>query len=324
MQSPRPVSRGTRTLSYQGNIRSWTPYRVSMARTTNSSPPPTTMPRASRKIGLSADEVHDFFAIGWITRRALFRADEVARMRACFDELEEIASELKQTGLHGGSYFVLGHKNGRQVIQRVVWAGGCQRRLLEVGGDPRLTVPCAQLLHDDAMDHLLCQAHFKRPRDGVMFDWHQDIQHRDKGNGTWTDVNGRGSFVQTIIVLDEMTPESGPILFMPGSSKWGRVDFGDHDYHEGEQPTKSLPQFREQDAVTILAQPGDALFFGPYTVHASLENTSDRYRRVLINGYASPGANRREYPGDGAGRRLTAPVKMITVPTETQVAGATR
>jgi ectoine hydroxylase-related dioxygenase (phytanoyl-CoA dioxygenase family) len=49
------------------------------------------------------------------------------------------------------------------------------------------------------------------------------------------------------------------------------------------------------------------LFFGPYTAHASFENTSDRYRRVLINGYASPGANHRTYPGDGAGRRLTAP-----------------
>ena len=62
--------------------------------------------------------------------------------------------------------------------------------------------------------------------------------------------------------------------------------------------------------MTILAQPGDALFFGPYTVHASFENTSDRYRRVLINGYASPGANHREYPGDGAGRRLTAPATV--------------
>jgi phytanoyl-CoA hydroxylase len=263
------------------------------------------MPKASRDIGLTADELHDFFAIGWISRRALFRADEVARMRACFDELEQIASELKQTGLHEGSYFVLGQKNDRQVIQRVVWAGGCQRYLLEVGSDPRLTAPCAQLLHGDEMDHLLCQAHFKRPHDGVEFGWHQDIQHRDKGNGTWTDVNGSGSFVQTIIVLDEMTPDGGPIRFMPGSSKWGRVDFGDHD--SGDRPAKGLPQFREEDAVTILAQPGDALFFGPYTAHASFENTSEQYRRVLINGYASPGANHREYPGDGAGRRLTWP-----------------
>jgi hypothetical protein len=263
------------------------------------------MPETSRDPGLSADEVQNYLEVGWITRRALFGAHEVARMRACFDELEEIARELTQTGLHRGSHFVLGERNGGKVIQRVVWAGGCQPYLLEVGNDPRLTAPCAQLLQSDAMDHLLSQAHFKRPRDGVMFDWHQDIQHRDKGNGTWTDVNGRGSFVQTVIVLDEMTPDSGPMLFMPGSSKWGRIDFVDHDRHSSYQATNGPAQFRKEDAVTITAQPGDTLFFGPYTAHASFENTSDRYRRVLINGYASPGANRREYPGAGAGRRLS-------------------
>ena len=255
----------------------------------------------SGEISLGKDEVREFFELGWIIRRALFSLDEVARMRACFDELERIAGGLTETALHRGSYFVLGRRSDRQVIQRVVWAGGCQHYLLDVGSDARLTGPSAQLLADDAMDHLLCQAHFKRPHDGVVFGWHQDIQHRDKGNGTWTDVNGRGSFVQTLIVLDEMTPNSGPLKFMPGSSKWGRVDFED----------EACAELREGEAVTILAQPGDTLFFGPYTAHASFENKSDRYRRVLINGYASPGANRREYPGDGAGRRLEAPQSSV-------------
>jgi hypothetical protein len=266
----------------------------------------TLMPQPSRNAVLSAAEIHAFFEVGWILRRALFRADEVARMRACFDELEQIADELPATGMHEGSYFVLAEKNGRRVINRVVWAGGCQRYLLDVGSDPRLTAPCAQLLRSGAMDHLLNQAHFKRPRDGVAFGWHQDIQHRDKGPGTWNDLNGCGSFVQTVIALDEMTPDSGPLLFMPGSTKWGRVDLGD----AGRDVRTTAPrpmQFREQDAVTIAAQPGDALFFGPYTAHASFENTSARYRRILINGYAYPGANHRVYPGEGAGRRLTAP-----------------
>ena len=148
---------------------------------------------------------------------------------------------------------------------------------------------------------------FKRPHEGVTFDWHQDIQHRDKADGHWTDVNGCGSFVQTLIVLDEMTPDSGPLKFIPGSSKWGRVDFGDDADGKPPQATNGPAPVREADAVTITAQPGDTLFFGPYTAHASFENRSDRYRRVLINGYASPGANRRIYPGDGAGRRLFAP-----------------
>jgi ectoine hydroxylase-related dioxygenase (phytanoyl-CoA dioxygenase family) len=262
------------------------------------------MSHASRDLGLSDDEIRAYFEVGWIVRRALFSADEVARMRACFDELEHIADGLPETGMHRGSYFVLADKNGMRVINRVVWAGGSERYLLEVGSDARLTVPCAQLLQSDAMDHLLNQAHFKRPRDGVTFGWHQDIQHRDKGNGTWTDVNGRGSFVQTVIALDEMAPDSGPLKFIPGSAKWGRVAFGDDAQHGG--GTSKAALFRENDAETIAARPGDALFFGPYTVHASFENTSQRYRRILINGYAFPGANGRVYPGDGAGRRLTA------------------
>ena len=267
----------------------------------------TKAPVATSRHGLSTEEVRDFFEVGWITRQALFSSSEVARMRECFDELEAIANGLTETGLHQGAHFVLGMHNGDRVIKRVVWAGGCQRYLLDVGGDARLTVPSAQLLKSDAMDHLLNQAHFKRPGDGVIFDWHQDIQHRDKGGGTWTDVNGTGSFVQTLIVLDAMTADSGPMLFMPGSAKWGRIDFGG-DCADGYRGSAAPADFRAEDAVTIAAQPGDTLFFGPYTAHASFENTSSQYRRVLINGYASPGANRREYPGDGAGRRLTAPV----------------
>ena len=265
-----------------------------------------TMQGAGHYGGLSEAEIRDFTEVGWITVRGLFTAREVARMQDCFDRLEAIAELMAGTGMHDGSYFVLGGKQGDKVIERVVWAGASQRYLLAISSDPRLTVPCAQLLKSNAMDQLLNQAHFKRPRDGVVFDWHQDIEHRDKGNGTWTDVNGCGSFVQTVIVLDEMTPDSGPMLFVPGSSTWGRVDCANLiDGKSDRAPNEHarLPEAPE----TIHASPGDTLFFGPYTVHGSFENRSGRPRRVLINGYASPGANHRSYPGDGAGRRLTAP-----------------
>ncbi|MDX1406209.1 MAG: phytanoyl-CoA dioxygenase family protein [Woeseiaceae bacterium] len=254
---------------------------------------------------LTDEQVGEFHNSGWIIIESLFSSDEVEEMRASFDELERIASGMTATGLCQGSHFVLGEKDGKQVIKRVVWAGGSQKFLLEIGADPRLTVAASQLLGSRTMDHLLCQAHFKRPNDGVVFDWHQDIQHRDKGNGTWYDVNGRGSYVQTLIAIDEMSDDSGPIMFIPGSSRWGKVDFGDHDYDNPNYRHARPPQFHEDDAVTILAKPGDTLFFGPYTAHASFENTSDSYRRILINGYAYPGANHRVYPGDGAGRSLT-------------------
>jgi ectoine hydroxylase-related dioxygenase (phytanoyl-CoA dioxygenase family) len=255
---------------------------------------------------LTEEQVTEFHDTGWIVIEGLFDADEISRMRACFDALESMASRMTETGMCEGSYFVLGDKDGEQVIKRVVWAGGSQPYLLAVGEDPRLIDPVAQLLGSQRMDQLLSQAHFKRPHDGVIFGWHQDIQHRDKGNGTWREVNGSGSFVQTLIALDEMTPDSGPMQFMPGSSRWGRVDFGSYDYDDSGYYAKMPPQFDERKALTICAKPGDALFFGPYTAHASFENTSATYRRVLINGYACPGANSRVYPGEGAGRSLVA------------------
>lgn len=264
------------------------------------------MPGSSIDPTLSDSEIRDFFEVGWVARRGLFGTDEIRRIRACFDGLERIAEGLDGTGPSHGSHFVLGQKDGNRVIKRVVWAGGSQPYLLDIGADARLVVPASQLLGSTEMDQLLCQAHFKRPGDGVIFGWHQDIQHRDKGPGTWEDVNGRGSYVQTLLAVDEMSPDSGPLLFIPGSGKWGRVDFGDHDYdNPGHTPVRP-PQFRDEDAVTIEASPGDVLFFGPYTAHASFENRSGHYRRVLINGYAYPGANHRVYPGAGAGRRLLA------------------
>jgi len=253
---------------------------------------------------LNADQIREFHETGWITLEALFDRAEIDRMGDCFANLEHIASGMRETGLEQGSYFVLGEKDGRQIIKRVVWAGAAQPYLLKIGADPRLTVPASQLLRSDVLEQLLSQAHFKRPGDGVVFGWHQDVQHRDKGNGTWKDINGTGSFVQTLIVIDEMTPDSGPLQFIPGSSRWGRVDFGNHDYDNPDYQPQRPPEFRDDDVVTIAAKPGDTLFFGPYTAHASFENTSANYRRVLINGYACPGANSRVYPGEGSCRRL--------------------
>ncbi len=254
---------------------------------------------------LAQEEIDQFFETGWIEKKGLFQLSEVDRMRQCFDNLEVLAGGLADTASLHGSHFVLGQSNGQTVIKRVVWAGGSQPYLLEIGADPRLTLPCSQLLGSNEMEQLLSQAHFKSPNDGVVFGWHQDIQHRDKGGDTWKDVNGSGSFVQTLIAIDEMTPDSGPLMFIPGSSKWGRANFGEHDYDDPNYEPQRPAQFHEKDAVTILAKPGDTLFFGPYAAHASFENTSAMYRRVLINGYAYPGANHRVYPGEGSCRKLS-------------------
>ena len=137
---------------------------------------------------LSAEQVAAFFDRGWVVVPALFSSSEMSRAREAFERLYVTAQQLRTTQNHAGAYFVLdAPPQGDVIVKRVVWAGGAESTLLDLSADSRLVEPALQLLGSDHCEQLLCQAHFKMPGDGVSFDWHQDIQHRDKGPGTWKD-----------------------------------------------------------------------------------------------------------------------------------------
>ena len=251
---------------------------------------------------LSSEETRTFHDSGVVVKRSLFREDEVLAARAALERLFATAQTLPATGDHDGAFFVLGNPSdghGPVVVHRVVWAGGAEPVLLRLSEDPRLVEPALALLGTPSCEQLLCQAHYKMPNDGVAFDWHQDIQHRDKGGDTWRDVNGRGSFVQTILLVDAMTEENGPLEFVPMDAV--AVDTSRRLVKGSVDAAR---------AASVTGRAGDVLFFGPYAVHGSMPNVSSKPRRVLINGYAAPGANKRFYPGRGACRVLPAASPM--------------
>jgi ectoine hydroxylase-related dioxygenase (phytanoyl-CoA dioxygenase family) len=243
---------------------------------------------------LDARRIEQFFTRGWLVFPKLFEAREIGRIARAFDRLARRAQNLTLSGDVQGSHFVIDRPapDGAVRIHRVVWCGAAEPVLAEYGADPRLLRPVAELLGSATMNQLINQAHFKMPGDRVSFPWHQDSTHRRYGEPDWTDVNGRGSYVQTAIAIDPMTETNGPLRFLPGSCRMGHVA----------DPAYRVP---EDQAVTMTMEPGDVVMFGPYVFHASEPNGSDRARRAFINGYANPGANRRVYPGRGAGRLLS-------------------
>jgi ectoine hydroxylase-related dioxygenase (phytanoyl-CoA dioxygenase family) len=225
-------------------------------------------------------------------------------MRAAFERLREMACRLGESGMHRGSQFVLergaGDRRDPAVrIHRIVWCGAAEPLLSRYGMDPRLVAMAAQILGSNEMNQLINQAHFKEPGDGVEFPWHQDSTHRRFGQESWRDVNGRGSYVQTITAIDAMTEDNGPLHLIPGSCRLGHV-VPDAD---GRLPAA----LDEGSAVAATMEEGSVLLFGPYTFHSSPPNRSARPRRVFINGFAYPGANSRTYPGEGAGRLVGIP-----------------
>jgi ectoine hydroxylase-related dioxygenase (phytanoyl-CoA dioxygenase family) len=87
-------------------------------------------------------------------------------------------------------------------------------------------------------------------------------------------------------------------MVIPGSGRGG------HQYLK--QRASPVDAHFDGQAHPVLMEQGSVLLLGPYTVHGSKPNRSRHARRVFINGYAYPGANRRIYPGEGAGRRVAA------------------
>jgi ectoine hydroxylase-related dioxygenase (phytanoyl-CoA dioxygenase family) len=249
---------------------------------------------------LSDDERRAFHECGFVVRRGVFTGDEVSAARSALERLYATAQTLRATGDHDGAFFALSAPaEGAVVVQRVVWAGGAEPVLLRLSEDPRLVDTALDLLGTSHCEQLLCQAHYKMPNDGVAFDWHQDIQHRDKGGDTWRDVTGRGSYVQTILLVDDMTEENGPLEFLPNDAV--ALDESGRLLKDG-----GAARVDASRAISVTGRAGDVLLFGPYAVHGSTPNLSAMPRRVLINGYAAPGANKRFYPGRGACRVLPA------------------
>ena len=235
---------------------------------------------------------HDFFRDGYCVLPAVFQKNEIEAISKELDHLEATAKNQTSSTEIDGSLFVIEN----HAIQRVVWCSGHRPELTKYSRNPTILSHVQEILDSPEFDHIICQTHFKLPGDKVEFDWHQDSQHRHFGTEYWEDVNQQGSFVQTLLAVDEMNLQNGPVEFIKGSHKLGHIDLPHNS--QWEDQCKGLE--REK----LCLKPGDVAFFHPYVIHGSTANQSTEKRRVLINGFASPNANQFRYPGCGLGVRI--------------------
>jgi ectoine hydroxylase-related dioxygenase (phytanoyl-CoA dioxygenase family) len=254
---------------------------------------------------LTEPQIAAFERDGFVRVDQVFTPDEMDLIDAAMERVHDLGESLIRQGrispgqgsatAQGSRFtFALSDAGLPVAIRHVSWCGGCEPVLDAFGRDARLLSIAADLLGADEADQLINQAHYKRPGSGISFAWHQDSRHRGAGRGGFVDVNGRGSYVQIALAVDDMTPDNGPLSFIPGSHRMGHID-------DDGIPADRLDESR---AVSPLLRRGDAAAFGPYTIHGSGPNLSAHPRRVFINGFAFPGANRKDYGLPGAGRRL--------------------
>lgn len=252
---------------------------------------------------LSQKQLEEYEAEGILVVRNFFSPAELQQVAQCADRLQKEAEtlSLQQNGkvMHKGTQFVIDRNNDQIQIHRIVWAGAAEPQLLRLARQPKLLQPVAQILGSDQADQLINQLHYKIPKDGVKFAWHQDVKNRRTFDPLWEDLNNKGSFVQTIIAVDQMTADNGTIFYVPYSHKRGDL------FLEKITDDAELTRVAELDkAVPLLLNPGDIIFMHPYLVHGSEPNESTAMRRIFINGFSYPGANKQPYPGEGSAERI--------------------
>ena len=238
------------------------------------------------------DWLEDLHHQGYTVVRGVLDADEIHEVSGAFDRLLARARDLGETADVGGTRFVITPEPFQ--LRRVVWAGGIEPVLAGLGEDPRFLRLAAAALQARSFVQLIQQAHFKLPGDGVDFGYHQDASNRRYGSELFTDVDGRGSFVQLGLAVDPMTSGNGPLRVVPGSHRRGFI---------ADPLTGALPpeDYDEAGAIDLELAPGDLAIFGAFLIHGSAPNRGSTARRLFLQGYAAEGANRRVYPGSGTG-----------------------
>lgn len=133
------------------------------------------------------------------------------------------------------------------------------------------------------------QIYFRESGDGDEFAWHQDVTFRIPRKN----YPGIGDgYLQTIIVVDDITEDGGSVEFIPGSHKFGEVDLVDGRNHV------ELRKFirGERRGKKYTAKSGDVMIWSVYTVHGSERNDSGRNRMTYMNGFAKDTASPYDWP----------------------------
>lgn len=257
----------------------------------------------NKNFELSKKQLNDFFENGVIIIPGFFTKQEVAQTIDCATSLQNKATELSttQTGklMYNGTQIVLEEVDGKNDLLRVVWGGAAEPHLLKLARQSKLLVPVGQILGSDKADQLNNQLHYKYPNGGADLTFYQDIRNRKRFDENWRDLNGKGSFVLTIIALDSMNVEQGAIYYVPKSHKRGDLLL---DKITDKEELRKVAQLDK--AVPLILNPGDLVLWHPYLIHGVNHSAFKTDRKIFINGFSYPGANTKPYPGDGSAKSV--------------------
>lgn len=218
--------------------------------------------------GLSAAQLAEYHAQGYLLVRGLFDAK---RMAALGDEVDGLHERM--AGATPASVSISWEElpadrpqrirqlmNSEQVSP-ILDAMSRSAEILDIM--TQLIGPDVYLFHSKLM--------MKAALDGTFTPWHQDWGYWQHHSRQPTQVNG-------MLAIDAADADNGAIRFVPATHLRGPVthqDFASSSFSLG--LVGDLDAFPNQ---LVAMEPGDGVFFGPLVIHGSGPNRSPRDRRA--------------------------------------------
>ena len=227
----------------------------------------------------SDDEVRHFVDQGFLVRRHLIPADEIAALRAEILPIARGAYPCK--GLESLDRSQDDESLVRSVlcIHQPHYISPVIRRMVDhpaiAGVLSRITG--AHLAHWDGRVKCMQSMLFAKGPGMPGQAWHQDeryIPTRDR------------SLIGAWIALDDATIANGCLWVLPGSHRMGCIyPTRPHTMPEEHDFADQAHGFDDSAAIPVEVPAGSVVFFNGYLLHKSLKNRTGGYRRALVNHY---------------------------------------
>ncbi|MDH3666494.1 MAG: phytanoyl-CoA dioxygenase family protein [Paracoccaceae bacterium] len=230
---------------------------------------------------LSQDQIDQFWRDGVLTIENAVTPEQLAALRRDFDgwvEQSKAHDAPYGEAIDGRPRFDIqpGHCAEAPALRRVQAPTEVSRAYYEAMADSRMADMVADLIGPDVKLHHT-KINSKLPGSATEVKWHQDFPFTPHSN---SDV------ITALLMIDEVTPENGPLEVEPGSHKGPLHSLWHGGVFTG-AVNGELEQQMKAQAVSCYGPAGSVCLMHTKVAHGSAPNLSDGPRTLFICVYSA-------------------------------------
>jgi phytanoyl-CoA hydroxylase len=208
---------------------------------------------------------------GYLVVPDVLAAGELAKLREVTDRLLEDAARVGEST--GAFLLEKGAPPGSRLVWRVFDPVALDPYYFEMARHARVLDAVEALIGPSIQLHN-SNMHLKLPEHGGEVDWHQDFPYLPHTNF---------DLLNTMIMLDDSTPENGCLNVIPGSHRHGPIGHGAGGTGgSGNFALSAAERAAGQPVDDVVVPAGGMSIHHCLTLHSSQPNRSPKARRALI------------------------------------------